>query len=293
MNVSALSVSFLCGIVILSVFLAIKNIGEKEINPNRFIPFFDYEEEKKYKAYENTIKKKKIPAKTALVLTILGGMVIVIVTYVVVGILWVAILSFLGGFFIPNWWCQWHTESNKKMMLKQMEQASEIIAVVIKTGSSLPEAFERAAKEIKEPLGSELIRTATQIRIGVSTSDAFMEFARRIDIPEIMVISIAIELQETGMAINIPALFNQLQSDIRYKVQFGKSIRTITSEMKTAGIVVSIVPFVTIASMRLFSPDFVSPLFDNAVGLSIFGLCVGLVFMGVKWMFNIAKLENI
>ncbi len=292
MNTSALAISLLSGIVVLSIFLAIKNINKKEIRSSKFVPYYDHEEENKYKRYEQIIKKSKVPIKTALTLIVLGGVVIGIITYVIVGVIWIALLSFLGGFLIPSWWYKWHIESNKKVMLKQMEQASEIIAAVIKTGSSLPEAFERAAKEIREPLRSELVRTATQIRIGVSSSTAFIEFAQRVDIPEMTVVSIAIDLQETGMAINIPALFNQLQSDIRHKMQFKKSVESLTSEMRMAGIIVAIVPFATVGMMRLFAPEFVSPLFDNIVGLSIFGLCVGLILFGVKWMFSIAKLED-
>lgn len=293
MNSLALIISLLSGITILSIFMAISYLKKKEIKTSKFVPFYDYTEEEKYKKYEQIIKKSKVPIKTALLLIVLGGVVIGIITYIVVGVVWIAILSFLGGFLIPSWWYKWHVESNKKVMLKQMEQASEIIAAVIKTGSSLPEAFERAAREIKEPLRSELIRTATQIRVGMSSSEAFIEFAQRVDIPEMTVVSIAIDLQETGMATNIPSLFNQLQSDIRHKVQFKRNVESITSEIRMAGIIVSIVPFVTLTFMRLFAPDFVSPLFDNAIGLSIFSLCVGLILFGVKWMFGIAKLEDV
>ncbi len=293
MNIYALIVSFLSGMMVLSVFLAVKNINKKEIRSNKFVPFSDYEEEEKHKKYEKIIQKTKVPIKTALVLIILGGVVIGIITYIVVGIPWIAVLSFLGGLLIPNWWYKWHLESNKKVMLKQMEQASEIVAAVIKTGSSLPEAFERAAQETKEPLRSELVRTATQIRIGVPASEAFMEFAQRVDLPEMTVVSIAIDLQETGMAINIPALFSQLQSDIRHKMQFKKSVDSITSEMKMAGIIVAIVPFATLSIMRIFAPEFVAPLFNNIIGLSVFGLCVGLVLFGVKWMFSMTKLKDV
>lgn len=293
MNNSALIVSLLAGITVLCVFMGISYLKKKEIKTSKFVPFYDYTEEEKHKRYEEILQKSKVPIKIALTLIVLGGIVIGIITYIVVGVLWIALLSFLGGFLIPSWWYKWHIESNKKVMLKQMEQASEVIAAVIKTGSSLPEAFERAAREIKEPLRSELVRTATQMRIGVPTSHAFLEFSQRVDIPEMTAVSIAIDLQETGMAINIPNLFSRLQSDIRHKVQFKRSVEAITSEIKLAGIIVSIVPFVTITIMRFAAPEFVGPLFDNAIGLTIFGLCVGLILFGVKWMFSIAKLEDV
>lgn len=292
MNASALIISLLIGISVLSIFIGIYHLRKKEVSSNKFSPNYDYSEEEKYKKYEQIIKKSKVPIKTALTLIVLGGVVIGIITYIVVGVLWIAFLSFIGGFLIPSWWYKWHLNSNKRVMLKQMEQASEIIAAVIKTGSSLPEAFERAAKEVKEPLRSELVKTATQIRIGVQASNAFLEFSNRVNIPEMSVVSIAIDLQETGMAINIPNLFNQLQADIRYKMQFKKSVESITSEIRLAGVIVSVVPFATLTLMRLFAPEFVSPLFDNIIGLSIFGLCVSLILFGVKWMFNIAKLEE-
>lgn len=293
MNASALMISLMIGIAIIFVFLGIPYLKKKEIESSRFVPYYDYSEEERYKKHEEILKKSKVPIRTALILIVLGGVIIGVITYIIVGVFWISLLSFLGGFLIPSWWYKWHIESNKKVMLKQMEQASEIISAVIKTGSSLPEAFERAAREVGEPLRPELIRTATQIRIGVPSSDAFAEFAGRVDIPEMTVISIAIDLQETGMAINVSSLFEQLQSNIRYRAQFKKSVESIVSEIKMAGIIVAIVPFITLALMRLMAPEFVAPLFDNTVGLVIFGLCSLVIMLGVKWMFSMAKFNDV
>lgn len=293
MNTTALIISLSGGITVISIFLSIYYLRKKEIKINKFTPYYDYSEEEKYKKYEQIIEKSKIPAKITLILIVFGGFVIGVITYMVIGILWISIASSIAGFLLPKWWYKWHTESNKRVMLKQMEQASEIISAVMKTGSSLPEAFERAARDIKEPLKAELIRTATQIRIGVPASNAFLEFSQRVDIPEMNVVSIAIDLQETGMAINNSNLFKKLQSDIRYKIQFRKSVETITSEIKLSGTIVSIIPFITITLMRLLAPEFINPLFDNELGLSIFGLSVALILFGAKWMFNIAKFEDI
>jgi|GEM_PF-2645590 len=291
MNFFATSVSLFIGISLLLMLMGIKLIKKRNIQVDKFSPNYRNDEPKS-SYYEQILKKSKVPIRIALALIMLGGVVVFGFTFLVTGELWISLVAGFAGFLVPNAWYQWHVTSNKKALLKQMEQASEVMASVIKTGSSLPDALERAAQESKEPLKSELVHTATQIRIGVPSSDAFMEMTARVDIGELKVIAIAIELQEQGMAINVPNLFLQLQADLRYKVQFQKEVSTTTSEIKMSGIIVSIVPFVTIAMMRMFNPEFTDPLFNEPIGiLSFFTSCI-LIGIGVKWMFSIANFEE-
>lgn len=292
MNGIALISGLLYGGSVFSLILGFKHFKRRaSTSIDKFKPYVDYQREEDYKKYEKIINRSKVPFKKALALIILGGIAIGVTVYVIIGVWWIALLSFLGGFLFPKWWYEWHQNSKQSLILKQMEIATEIMGSVLNTGSSLPEALERASIEVKEPLRAELVRTATQIRVGVSSSVAFMELTQRLNISEMSVISIAIDLQETGMAINIPKLFMQLQGDIRNKIQFTKELQSTTAEIKMAGYIVAVMPFAVISIVRIFAPDFISPMFSNPLGLFVFCVSSGIILCGLKWMLNMAKLE--
>ncbi|WP_459195626.1 type II secretion system F family protein [Wukongibacter baidiensis] len=293
MNVYALAPSLLIGAAVVLLIIGFKYLGHRDIQVSKFKPFYDHKEEEKYKEYEKILSKSKVPFKTAIILIIIGGIGIGVITYVVVGVWWIALLSFAGGFFIPKWWYEWHLESNKRAMQKQMEQACEIMATVLKTGSGLTEALEKAAVKTGEPLKTELIKTATQIRIGVPMSSAFMEFTQTVNLPEMTVLSISIELKEKGMGIDLANLFLQLQNDIRNKMQTQKEITSKTNALKFSGYLVATMPFLTVAIMRLFSPEFIDPMFTNPIGIIIFIICCGIIILGTRWMLNLASLKDV
>lgn len=292
MNEIAALPAFLFGIATLLFIFGIKNLTKKEINTSKFKAFHNYQEEEEYKRYEKLLKKSKVPFKTAITLIVLGGVGIGFITYIVVGVVWIALLSFAGGFYIPSVWYKWHIESNKKAMIKQMELASEIIASVLKSQSSITDALQRASVDLKDPLKTELMQTATKIKLGVPLNEAFAELTGKVNIREMQAVSISISLQQKeGISVNIPNLFLQLQHDIRKKVQFKKEISAETANIRTAGLIVAAVPFATITFMRCGSPEFTEPLFNNPVGLLIFSVCIFTIFIGLKWMFKMTKLE--
>lgn len=292
MNITAISVSFLAGTAVFATALGVKNLRAKsEVQVDRFKPFAALAQDEKRNKYEELLNNSKVPVKTAVALIIASGSMFGVVTYIVTGTLWLASLSMVGGIIIPKMWYDWHQNSNKKAVLKQMEKACEIMGMVLKTGSSLPEALERAAQESENPLRAELVRTATQIRVGVASSLAFMELVQRVEIPEMKIVSIAIDLQETGMAINIPSLFLQLQSDLRHKIIFEKQVSATTAEIKMSGFIVAAVPFVTLTAMRLLAPEFVEPLLTTPIGLTVFIVSTSMIFGGVRWMVSIAALK--
>ena len=103
MNTYALTASFLAGVSVILFIFGLKYFKQREVKVTRFKPYYDYRVEGKYKEYEKILSRSKVPFKKTFILIIIGGMGIGITTYIVVGIWWIALISFVGGFFIPKW----------------------------------------------------------------------------------------------------------------------------------------------------------------------------------------------
>ena len=75
-------------------------------------------------------------------------------------------------------------------------------------------------------------------------------------------------------------------------MQTEKEILSATGALKNAGYIVAAIPFLTITIMRLFAPEFIDPMFKNPIGIAAFLICCLIIFIGTKWMLNMAKVEE-
>ena len=163
------------------------------------------------------------------------------------------------------------------------------MAAVLNSSGSIITALEKAGNEVGNPVKREIMKTASEIRLGKSTTDAFTDLAKRIKIPEMLILSMGVDLQNKGMAINLPSMLLQVQRNIRYRQLFEQDINTITAENKMSAFIVAAVPFVVIALMRQIAPDFISPLFETTAGLTVFVICTLAIFAGIYWILNMIE----
>ena len=203
-------------------------------------------------------------------LILVGVITIGTAAYAVIGIVWISFCASLLGFVVPYIWLKWHEASQEKIIASQLEQAVEIMSSVIRSGGGIVSALRRSAQVVGAPLNSELTKVASEIELGVSTANAFKNLAERVPMQETKMMAMVMEIQQSGMAVNLASVFDQIQINIRNKQALQEEVRAITVENKMAGWIVAAVPFVTISLIRWSSPDFIAPLFTTTAGLFVF-----------------------
>lgn len=268
------------------VVTSLSTLLKRETNISKFAP--DWEEEH-YKTYE---RKKRRINPLILILVIIGSITGFGIMFLVTGMFTYSLIGLLIGFLVPSFWGKRHTKKQRQLMLIQLEQTAEIMSSVLRSGSGLVDALERAANEIANPLKSELLTTANEIKLGTSNSIAFQNLASRVDIDQLDILSMAINLQEQGMAVNLSTLLEQIQDNIRYRLSYQRQVRVMTAEYRLAGWIVSALPFVTLFIMRLVMPDIVAPLFNTTLGLVLFTFNTVVIVIGVVWLMKIANVES-
>lgn len=283
--VSILSFSF-----VVTLILAINSLIKKEKNIDKFSANFQsggMEEETKSKINTN----KRGDSTLIIIFSLLGSVGGFVVLFIVTGLFTASLIGLLLGFLIPKIMGDSYIKKQNALLMMQLEQSAEIMASVLRSGSGIVEALTRAAKEVKNPLRDELVATANEIRMGIPNSVAFENFANRLSNDELRLLSMAISMQQEGLAVNLGTLLNQIQESIRYKVAFQRDVNVITAENRMAGFIVSVLPFATLAITRLMMPDIIAPLFNTGIGLFIFGTCVFVIVIGVFWMLKIARIK--
>lgn len=285
MNTEALYISFFTAIAMVMLIKGIKQYFHKDIEINKFMSNYSKEPEK-------VIKDRTLSYSKTIVIITAGGLSIGVLAYAVIGSLYLAGFFSLLGFLFPKLWYKWHANNQDKLISKQMEKAAETMAAVLKTENNIVAALERAALDCEDPLKPKLIKAAQEIRLGIQMNIAFDTLAKSVNVPEMMIISIGIELQQQGMAINMASMLDQVQKNIRNREALKDELSVMTTENKMAGWIVAVIPLATLAMIRQADPEFVAPLFNTTVGLSVFTLCVSTIAAGLYWLLQIAEMKE-
>lgn len=282
--------AFIVGSIVLLLFLSLFNLFKVERNIDRFKPGWNPNiDHESYKKHEQIEKKKKREKKTTALIIIVSSTIIGLIFYMILGVWWLAIIGSLLGLLVPSALNKKRIRNNTNLLKEQVEEACEIMAAVLNSGGGMISALERAAMDIGEPLKNKLIKTASQIRLGVPQDKAFSDFVNEVGVPELLIVSIGIELQQQGMAVSIPKMLEQTQKDIRDNQDFVREVRVLTSQNKSSGYIVSAMPFVLLLLMRMMAYELIEPLFTTPLGIGTLIGSIIFIIIGVYWLTEIAN----
>jgi tight adherence protein B len=239
-----------------------------------------------------TLTDVEVGTRRAALLILAGAIAAGGIAWTVTGLPAVALAASVAGLGMPKLWANWQSGAKKKQLGQQLEAACERMAAYIRTGGSLLGAMEAAAKASPEPLASLLNEEVAQMRIGVRSSEVLEDMAKRTGVPEMKMLALASALQEKGLAVNLGAVFAQVQDNIRGRRELAESLESMTAENRLVGTVVAVVPFATLGIIRQLAPDFVRPLFETPAGLFVFGVCTAVIIGGIIWVFKIGDVAS-
>ncbi len=281
------------GVSTMFFIFGISQILKREIKASRFSAF-KYDADEELNRPENIIKDKLSHIKNArdILLVILGGVIFGGIIYITTGNVLFTILGSFGGLVAPKVQQDLSHRKYDRLLSAQLEQAVESMGIVIRSGGGMPDAVERAALNVRNPLKKELEQASAEIRLGVPEHEVFRRLADRVKIPEMEMLSIAADLQKEGMAVNMANVLSEIQDSIVTRQAFQEEVRALTSENRMAVWIVAAVPIGTISMMRLFAPDFMEPLFNTFIGNMALVACTIAVIVGVIWALKIANTED-
>lgn len=157
----------------------------------------------------------------------------------------------------------------------------------LRVGYSLEKAVEEAKRGMlttvkeEDPFLQEVIRVQRKMALGKPVESAFSEWARTAacedirDFCEVLYIA-----KRTGGAVR-QAITNT-ERVIREKQETNRYVQSVLRSREYEAKVMKAMPFAMLCYLRLFMPDFLTPLYHNTLGVTI--MTVVLVVYLVLWM---------
>ncbi len=157
---------------------------------------------------------------------------------------------------------------------KQLPDAIDLMVQSLRAGHPINPTFHVIAREMPNPIGSELRIVADAISYGDDFATAIEEMARRIGIEDFNYLAVAITIQHSTGG-NLATVLESLGRVIRDRFAMERKIKALSAEGRITAIVVSSVPIALAGFLHLSTPSYYAdvaedPLFIPLLGLGFF-----------------------
>ena len=186
----------------------------------------------------------------------------------------------------------WVTKKAKKrldMIEEQLPDAIDLIVRGLRVGHPFIHALSSAAKEIPDPLGSELGLIADEAAYGRDMGEALSAFAERMQMQDLRFLAVAVSIQQTSGG-NLAEILDGLGKVVRARFRLFRRVRAITAEAKWSGMFLSAFPIVAMIMVSLIKPDYYDEVKETALFIPV--ALVVFAFLGVNIIY-MRKMVNI
>src|SRR5688572_16946412 len=202
------------------------------------------------------------------------------------------LIGAIFGAFAPRF----YVSRQKQMRLRKFnEQLADMLNLMVnglRAGYSTMQAMESISKELPSPISDEFRRVVQEMQIGITMETALENLLRRIPSEDLDFVVTSINVQrEVGG--NLSEILDTISFTIRERVRIKGEIRVMTSQVRTSGSVLSLIPLFLTLILWFLNPEYLLSVTAGGTLCTIGIICtiLGLIGSGYFVMMRIADIE--
>jgi len=180
-----------------------------------------------------------------------------------------------------------HVKRNarKEKLLQQLPNGFELMARVIRSGQSVPQALRSVAETFDGPIAEEFGSCQHQQNLGLRPEVTFQELVQRSGIVELRIFAMAMMIQrQTGG--NLSEVLERLAGVIRNRLRLRQQVRAWTAEGRLQGWTLVALPFLMFGILMVINRRYVETLFDH---VPLVLATLGCMAIGILWIRKIVN----
>jgi tight adherence protein B len=198
-----------------------------------------------------------------------------------------AVLGALALGAMPLLYVNYRWKARRDRFLLQLPAAFDLMARVLRSGQSVPQAFQAVADSFEPPIAGEFAYCQEQQNLGLMPEATYRDLARRTGVLEVKIFIMAMMIQrQTGG--NLSEVLERLATLVRERVRLRNHIRTLTAEGRLQAVVLLVLPPVMFLVMRFVNPPYADVLLEHS------GLLAGMIAsmgLGALWIRKIIQFD--
>ena len=173
---------------------------------------------------------------------------------------------------------------------QQLPDALDLMGRAMLAGHAFPSALKMVGEEMPQPVAGEFHIVFDEINYGISIQDALTNLATRVPSTDLRYFVISVLIQrETGG--NLAELLGNISTLIRARLKLLGTVRVLSAEGVLSAKILTALPFVLAFTINFLNPGFLSQLWTDPMGLKLIGVALGLMVLGVFWMWRVIKIR--
>lgn len=203
-----------------------------------------------------------------------------------------ALVGGVVGLFLPGIYVK---RQQARRLLRFNEQLSDMLNLMVnglRAGYSTMQAMEAVSKELPAPISDEFRRVVQEMQLGIPMETALDNLFRRIPSDDLDFVITAINVQrEVGG--NLSEILDVISFTIRERVRIKGEIRVLTSQVRTSGTAMALIPIFLTVFLWFLNPEYMGSFFIKGplCGFGAFGAAGLLIGVGYFIMMKIADIE--
>ncbi len=201
------------------------------------------------------------------------------------------------GFFIPRFYVKRQQTVRLNKFNDQLSDMLNLMVNGLRAGYSVMQALEAVSRELPAPICDEFRRVVQEMQIGIPMEKSLENLLRRIASEDLDFVVTAINVQrEVGG--NLSEILDTISFTIRERVRIKGEIRVMTAQVRTSGIVLSLIPVFLSLALWFVSPEYIGSFFDESprvpqplCGIVAVAVIAGMIASGYFVMMKIADIE--
>jgi tight adherence protein B len=171
----------------------------------------------------------------------------------------------IGGLGLPNWFIGFAKARRQKKFANEFSNAIDVIVRGVKSGLPVNECLKIIAAEAPKPVNEEFHMMNEGLRVGLSLEQTLDRMYDRMPLQEVRFFGIVLMIQQkTGG--NLAEALGNLANVLRGRKLMEGKIKALSSEAKASAMIIGSLPFLVMGSVKLASPDYLTPLFATQMG---------------------------
>jgi tight adherence protein B len=158
----------------------------------------------------------------------------------------------IGGVYV---WVNKKAKKRLSMIEEQLPDAVELMVRSLRVGHPFSSAVGIVAKEVPDPLGTEMGVIADEAAYGREMAESLKHMAERIDMQDLRFLAVAVTIQQTSGG-NLAEILDGLAKVIRARFKLFRRVKAITAEAKWSGMFLSIFPLLALVGIQVLQPGY-------------------------------------
>ncbi len=209
--------------------------------------------------------------------------------YAVTGVVG-GIIGVLIGYLSTLLYQTVRTDRRTNQFSEQLPDALQLVIGSLKSGFSLPQAFDSLVRESPEPIASEFGRALSEHRLGADISDALERLAQRVQSEDLGWTVMAVRIQrEVGG--NLAEVLQTTVDTMRERGRLRRHVRSLSAEGRLSAYVLIGLPISLGLFMFIYRRAYMLPLFTDPLGIIMLSIGGLLFILGIFWMTRVIKVE--